>query len=171
MHCWLAGQAGLHAGVSGTHAPSWQRSAAPQRTPQLPQFAGSLAVSLQPPAHASVLLGHTHAPFEHAPAPQSQPHPPQLRGSERPSRHKPPQLIWPGTPQPAPVVMNGAPPPALTPLPSVPVCPAWVSPLHPTLAKSASPKMENDLNQHIFARIVEQVVRSRMNGSEIWRAA
>jgi hypothetical protein len=157
MHCWPALQAGLHAGVSGTHAPSWQRSPAPHCTPQLPQLIGSVDVSLQPPAQASVLLGHTQTLFEQAPAPQSQPQPPQFLGSARPSMHTPPQFTWPGVAQPTPVVMNGAAPPALTPLPSEPVA---GSPLQAPKAKSTSPRMENRLNQHLFARIVEQVTRS-----------
>jgi hypothetical protein len=57
--------------------------------------------------------------------------------------------------------MNGAPPPALTPLPSNPVEAGLLqAPLKPMNPASTSPRMENGLNQHIFARIVEQVTRS-----------
>jgi hypothetical protein len=117
----------------------------------------SVAVSLQPPAHASMSLGHTHTLFEHAPAPQSQPQPPQFLGSARPSMQTPPHITWPGVGQPLPVVMNGAAPPALSPLPSEPVD---GSPLQAAHAKSTSPRMEIRLNQHLFARIVQQVTRS-----------
>lgn len=49
---------------------------------------------MQPPAHASKLLWHTHTPALHVPLPQVQPHEPQFFGSIRTSVQTPAHASW-----------------------------------------------------------------------------